>query len=233
MAVHQARAADRHREDQAQDMRLHGQVCTHTLAWPESHTPFVLQLWAPCTGQELVPHSPSPWLQVTSHWHDCPHEVVPHAPEPLQLSVHLPVPQVRSPHAPPFVHVRSHAPVVQLTVPHALDPEPEPVPVQPTVQSASPQVTSPHAPSMPHVTLHDCAPVHVTPAHAPAVAQVIVQLKPAGQVTAAPVPLIMQVLVSLTQPPLHSVGQKNASGGAASGGPSIAASSFAPGSKTQ
>lgn len=140
-----------------------------------------------------MPHAPRSGLQLTLQRHDDAHEVLPHAPEPLHVSVHAPRPHWRSAHAPLPVHVRSHVPAgEQLTAPHAVG-VPEPVAVQPTVQRESLHVMLPHAPSMPQVMSHDRAPLQSTMLHAPAVGQLIVQFHPTGQLTGPPPPLIVQL----------------------------------------
>ena len=180
-------------------------------------------------GQVIVPHAPRSGLHVTLQSHEVPHDVAPHAPEPVQLSVHRPMPHCRSPHAPPPVQVRSHVPVAQLTVPHAViaepEPEPEPLPepVQPIVQRASPHEMLPHAPSTPQVTSHEEACVQEMAPHAPGVGQLIVQFQPGGHVTSLPAPLIMQ-LRSTKLHVGHWLGHTGLSG---------AASSFTLGSTTQ
>lgn len=74
-------------------------------------------------GHVITPHALSGLhvvLQLQLFWHIWK----PHAPVPVQLSVHLPVPQVRLPHAgAPLLHVTSHAlAFVHVMSPHAFEP---------------------------------------------------------------------------------------------------------------
>jgi hypothetical protein len=71
-----------------------------------------------CTGHVIVPHAPASGLHVTSHAHELAQVVAPHAPEPSQSCVHLPVPHVRLAHAPLPVHVTSQAFASQVMAPH-------------------------------------------------------------------------------------------------------------------
>ncbi len=183
--------------------------------------PPVAQYLLPRIGQVMRPHAPD-GLHEMSHLHDEVHDVLWHAPAPVQLWVHWPVPHWRSPHAPLPEQVRSHAPVVQLTIWQAFG-NPLPEAVQPTVQRAAPHETEPQAPSVPQVTMHDCALVQLTEVHAPEVGQLIVQFHPEGQDAEPPVPSIMQ-LRPMKLHDVHAVGHAGLSG---------AASSFTPGSMTQ
>ena len=68
--------------------------------------PIVVQsLFPGLTGQLIVPHAPAVGLQATSHLHELAHEIAPHAPLPVQLTVHAPSPHVMSPHGAVSVHV--------------------------------------------------------------------------------------------------------------------------------
>jgi hypothetical protein len=123
-----------------------------------------VQFLLPIIGQVIVAHAPL-GEQVAWQLHELAHDRLPHAPVPLQLSTHLPVPQVSFPQASfPFVVV------------------------QPTVQVPMPHVMLPHALPTSHVMLHDAAPVHVIVSHEPELAQSIVQFQPVGHVTALPWP---------------------------------------------
>lgn len=72
-------------------------------------------------GQVIVAHALL-GTQVALQLHELAHDRSPHAPEPVQVSVHLPVPHVSAPHAGPpafATHVTSHAPKPQVIGPHA------------------------------------------------------------------------------------------------------------------
>ena len=113
---------------------------------------------------------------------------------PVQLSVHLPVPQVMLPHAgAPPVHVRSHALVpehvtsphafmpvqlaMQLPLEHVMLPHAPPVTdvVHPIVQALPEQEIAPHALSPMHVMSHDGVEHVTTPVHCAVSLQLIVQ----------------------------------------------------------
>ena len=183
-------------------------------AWPA--LPLVVHWFGPCDGHVFVPQSVS-GLHATSHRHELAQLTVPHAPVPLHVALHLPVPHVRLPHAlVPPEHIVVHAPVVQLTLPHAL------VPVQVALQLPLEQLRSPHAlapplqstvhapvlqlmlrhaPAPAQCTAHGWLLEQVMSRHAPDVLHEISQLHPAGQLTLPPEPVIEHVIV----PRLHDV----------------------------
>jgi hypothetical protein len=186
--------------------------------------------------QLSAPHAALPPLQSSVHV-AAVQFIVPHAPAPEHVRVHVPTPtkpHVSAPHAAlPFmpVHVSVQLPVVQESDPHAL------TPVHAAVQLWVVHVMLPHALSPVHVISHGL-PEHWMPRHAlfdvqlmphfcaleqlivphePGAAHVMSQSQPAGQVMLPlPVPVIEQCIVWKSQVPPQIAGQTGGASGPAS-----------------
>lgn len=154
-------------------------------------------------GHVIVAHA-SLGMHSALQLHELVHDRSPHAPVPLQVSVHLPGPHVIGPHAgAPDPQVALHAPVpLHVIAPHALAPV--------------------HVMSQPPVPEHEMSP------HAPGAVHEIWHRNPSGHAIAAPPPpLITQVLVlPNVHPPLHRLGHTGTNA-------STPASNFTLGSTTQ
>jgi hypothetical protein len=200
----------------------HDLHCANTLeshGWPVASP--TAQYLLPLVGHVIVAHAVS-GEQVALQLHELVQDRLPHAPVPVQLSVHLPAPHIIVPHAgAPPEQLALHAPVVQVMFPHAL------MPVQVASQVPVEHDRSPHAWSAVQRIVQLAASPHVIAPHAPDELQVTTQFHPAGHDTGAPpAPSIMHVagVAPNTHPPVHRLGHTGASG---------AASSLAVGSTTQ
>lgn len=117
--------------------------------------------WPPHDGGQITPApAAQPLVQVASQAHELAQLMPPPQPEPVQLALHAPSPQmIPEPH-PEFVHdaVQSPAPVQLMPPPHVVDAE-----------HAIVHDASLHATPLPHVvdalqsTLHSLPPLHATP----------------------------------------------------------------------